>query len=158
MNLRKSRLTESIDWPQDAPEVRITVSTLNALMSARYQALLGQLHAWFFDQTGESLKDIDDWDDATLTRCANELNFGVAAAQNMASILYVEIPTEKDGEVEWARIPTPADWLSFEGYLENIDPELSSIWNEAAQTVNPDLWQIDETDEGKKKEAASANG
>lgn len=148
MNLRNSALVESIDWPEKDPQVRITVSTLNALMSARYQAYLFQLRQWFFETTGESFADIDDWPEETLNRCTHELNFGVSAAQNLASISSVEV---LDDSGEWKKIPTPAAWLTFDGYLENIDPTLSDIWNDAAIRVNPSLWEIDESEEGKKK-------
>lgn len=146
------RIRATIEWPEEKPEVRITLATLDGLMHARYLALIRQMNDWFEEYSGHRLSDMDDWPDDVIEASATALNFVVTFAQNVASIETVEVPT-KGGE--WRRVPIPPAWQTIDGYRDNIPPRLSDLWNAEALIVNPGLWTVDNTDEGKKKDADS---
>lgn len=144
-----NRTRAVIQWPVEDPIVKINLATLDGLMNARYLALIRQMREWFEERSNDRLSEIDDWDEAQVAEHATALNFVVTFAQNVASIESVE---QENAAGEWVTIPIPGDWMIIDGYLENIPPDLSTIWNEQALRINPGLWNIDESKSGQKKD------
>lgn len=155
------RIEQSVEWPENAPTVRITVSTLNALQDARYRAYLTAMREWFTAETEADMADMDEWSDADLSANIPALNLGVIWAQNMAALIRVEERTPEDSEGkgrDWGTIPIPAEWKEPGAYMDTVPAALIYAWNEAAEIVNPSLWNAGDDDESKKNDGDSGNG
>ena len=155
-----NRVEQMVEWPENAPSVRITVSTLNALQDARYRAYLTSMRDWFAAETGANMEEMDEWSDADLSANIPALNLGVIWAQNMGALIRVEerVPENEGKGRGWETIPIPAEWKEPAAYMDTVPAALIYAWNEAAELANPSLWNAGDDDESKKNAADSGSG
>lgn len=135
-----------------ARQVRATVSTLNALQHARYQAHLRQARAWIEQEAPG----------ADETTRLEYLDVCIKWAAVLASLTVLEQRsvdrTAEESETGWQAINTPEEWRTPAGWLESVPAELVAAVYVAVLDINPGLFGWGDEDEQKKSRGGISVG
>lgn len=123
--------------------MRATISTLNALQHARYQAYLRSARAWI---DAEAANASEEERLALFDVC-------IKWATALAALVRLEERTiDRNGGADeaWTAIDAPAAWRTVEGFLEDVPADLAAALYVATVELNPGLFGLANDEDAKK--------
>lgn len=137
---------------QGEQQVRFTLRSVSVLDDIRRAALLEAGRAWLtetLDIDPEAF--VESTKDRQLERRDVEIFAAMRQVANWAAIVVSieKLEAQPEGG-EWAAIPVPDAWFTFEGFAAEIPGDLFTRLIECAHELNPLLWAVPMDDDAKK--------
>jgi len=128
---------------------RVAVKTCNMLDYSRQTKMARDAVQWLREQAGYDINTAEDDEMDALDDHIVQV-FNLALRFRSRCLAATAGWQERRGDGPWEDVNEPDDWTSIEGFAVNVPAAFCSLWLQAAEDMNPNLW-TDSFDEPEKK-------